>query len=100
MDRKQLELAFLAGRELRIRRARRDFWEYCKLRAPEFYMDSRWHLRLISWVLQALYENRLTKASFKEAAERIAPQWFIDEYDWSQLHENAQFKNLALSVPP
>jgi predicted phage terminase large subunit-like protein len=43
----------------RISRSRCSFWEYCKTRAPEFYIDSRHHLRTICDTLQSLYEGRL-----------------------------------------
>lgn len=37
--------------------ARRDFWEYCKLRAPDFYRDERAYLRDMCRTLQAFVES-------------------------------------------
>lgn len=37
--------------------ARRDFWEYCKLRAPDFYKEDRTYLKEFCSQLQAFYEG-------------------------------------------
>lgn len=37
--------------------ARRDFWEYCKLLAPDFYKESRPYLKEFCKSLQAFYEG-------------------------------------------
>ncbi|GAB0167464.1 phage terminase large subunit [Lysinibacillus sp. CTST325] len=39
--------------------SQQSFWEYCKTRAPDFYIDGRIHLETICETLQALYEGRL-----------------------------------------
>jgi predicted phage terminase large subunit-like protein len=44
---------------LKIRAARESFWEFCSLLYPEYYTASKWHLRLLTEILQALYERRL-----------------------------------------
>lgn len=51
-------------RRIRIKRielSKQSFWEYCKTRAPEFYKDTRPHLKKIADALQELYEGRLLK---------------------------------------
>lgn len=50
-------------RELEIEKARRNFWAFCHLLAPDFYADDRWHLRLICDDLQKFYENKLLDES-------------------------------------
>lgn len=47
-------------REIVIRRARESFYAFCRVEAPEFYINTRWHLVNLCNVLQALYEGRLT----------------------------------------
>lgn len=43
----------------RIAVSRKSFWEYCKTRAPEFYLEHRHHLKTICETLQNLYEGTL-----------------------------------------
>jgi predicted phage terminase large subunit-like protein len=43
--------------QLQYELARRDFWEYCKLRAPDFYKESRTYLKEFCYQLQAFYES-------------------------------------------
>lgn len=47
------ELQFQARMEL----ARRDFWTFCKEKAPDFYKESRPYLKNICHELQAFYED-------------------------------------------
>jgi len=42
---------------LRCELARRDFWEYCKLMAPDFYLEGRVYLRDKCRQYQAFYES-------------------------------------------
>jgi len=51
----------LSIRELRIRFARQDFWEFCKLLEPDFYKESRSYLKKYCKTLQAFYERKLLK---------------------------------------
>ncbi|ASS75779.1 terminase [Tumebacillus algifaecis] len=99
-DRRLQEAKLGLLREKRLRKSRKGFWEFCKTIAPDFYKESRWHLKLIAVVLQALYESQLTKAFFRQACEGIAPRWFIDEYDWSQLQEGVVYRNMTMNIPP
>lgn len=43
----------------RFLRARKSFWEYCKLRNPKFFRDDRTYLRDLANDLHALYDGRL-----------------------------------------
>ena len=43
--------------QLRLELARKDFWEFCKLLAPDFYMESRPYLKDICNQMQAFAEN-------------------------------------------
>lgn len=44
-------------KEMQYELARRDFWEYCKLRAPDFYKEDRKYLKEFCYELQAFYEG-------------------------------------------
>lgn len=48
-------------RTLAIKKARRDFWSFCKLLYPEFYKDSRLYLKDLCNTLQAFYEGHIDK---------------------------------------
>lgn len=48
-------------REAQLELARRDFWEYCKLRAPDFYKEDRAYLKHICHELQTFYESPTDK---------------------------------------
>ncbi len=43
--------------EVRLELARRDFWEFCKLLAPDFYMEGRDYLKEFCRALQDFYET-------------------------------------------
>lgn len=43
--------------QLQYELARRDFWEYCKLRVPDFYKESRTYLKEFCYELQRFYES-------------------------------------------
>ena len=47
------EIVYQAKLEL----ARRDFWEFCKLKAPDFYKDDRPYLKEICTEMQEFYED-------------------------------------------
>lgn len=49
-------------RQKQILRARESFWYFCKALAPDFYKDSRPHLRILCEILQKIYEGTLLKA--------------------------------------
>lgn len=50
-----------AKRRLRIALAQKSFWLFCRAIAPDFYKESRPHLKKICETLQALYEDRIWK---------------------------------------
>ena len=52
-----------AKRKIRIALSQGNFWLFCKTIAPDFYKESRPHLKTICETLQALYENRIWKPS-------------------------------------
>jgi predicted phage terminase large subunit-like protein len=91
-------------RQKAIRAARKDFWIYNKLESPKFYKETRWHLRLMSEVLQALYQRRLTKAWFIAACKRICPKWFIKTDDFkemtSRLVDGHIYERMIMNEPP
>lgn len=48
-------------RELAIKKARRNFWFFCRLLYPEFYKEDRLYLKDLCETLQAFYENKINK---------------------------------------
>lgn len=58
---KQLGLTEKQYREVqyqaRLELARKDFWEFCKLLAPDFYMEGRDYLKEFCYALQEFYET-------------------------------------------
>lgn len=97
-DEKEKQLKLL--REKRIRAAKNNFWEYNKLESPDFYNENNWHLKLLSYVLQALYERKLTKEYFIKICKDITPSWFFEQLDVSDIQENFTYKKLMLNMPP
>lgn len=43
--------------QARLELARRDFWEFCKLKAPDFYKEDRAYLKDMCYQLQHFYEG-------------------------------------------
>ena len=50
-------------REVTLELARRSFWEYLKLKDPEFYKPHRWHLEEFANILQKFWERKLKTES-------------------------------------
>ena len=100
LSRTQKERKLLLQREKRIRLSRREFWEYCKTESPDFYREDRWHLKLNCFVLQALYERRLTKTYFRQLCEDIAPPWYVESVDWDRLIDGYIYTKLMQNLPP
>lgn len=46
-------------RAVEIELAKRSFWEFCKLKSPDFYSEDRPHLKTICSTLQKLYQGEL-----------------------------------------
>lgn len=61
---KSKRLALL--RQVKITKASRSFWEFCKLIAPDFYMEKRWHLKVLCETLQAFYEGRIVRCESED----------------------------------
>jgi predicted phage terminase large subunit-like protein len=62
---------------LKLELARRVFWEYCKLLAPDFYTDDRYHLRILCDTLQSIYDGTLLKAdgsAYRKLMINMPPQ--------------------------
>ncbi|MGN4127634.1 phage terminase large subunit [Lysinibacillus sphaericus] len=77
MNAEQAEIELLdALIEERKYLSRKSFWEYCKTRAPDFYIDGRTHLQSICETLQALYEGRLLN------------------------EEGVPYENMIMNIPP
>ena len=43
--------------QAKLELCRRDFWEFCKVLAPDFYMEGRDYLKELCYALQHLYES-------------------------------------------
>jgi predicted phage terminase large subunit-like protein len=94
-------------RQKAIRLARKDFWTFCKINSKadqNFFTEERWHLKLMTWVLQALYERRLTKAAFTKACSHICPDWFIETDGYkemvSRLRDDYIYTRMIMNEPP
>lgn len=64
-------------RDINIELSRRSFWEYCKTREPEFYKDSRPHLKKLCTTLDDFLCGRLLKEdgeAFTKLMIRLPPQ--------------------------
>lgn len=83
----ELQKQILIKRELRLRKSRDSFWEFCRTQDPDLYSEDKWHLHLDCVILQALYEKKLTKKFFKDAVVRIAPEFFYETINWGRLKD-------------
>lgn len=61
MNKNDLILKLNLLRQLRIVEARENFFSFCNLIAPDFYLPDRKHLRILCDVLQKLYEGTLLR---------------------------------------
>ncbi len=57
MSKSKMVTALLAKQELAIRKARRSFWAYCQLMAPDFYKKERDYLKEMCREMQDFYES-------------------------------------------
>lgn len=70
--------------------ARREFWIYCKLMAPDFYKESRTYLKELCDTLQALYEKRIQRTGKSEP-------WQI----FKEHNPDLEYcRNFMLNMPP
>lgn len=100
LSRADKERRLILLREKRMRDCRSSFWEYCKTESPDFYREDRWHLKLNCFVLQAIYERKLTKAYAHEIYENIAPAWYVESVDWDRLVDGRIYTKLMQNLPP
>lgn len=57
--------------------ARRNFWYYCQILSPDFYVEERVHLKVLCESLQALYEGKLLSPEgipYRKMMINIPPQ--------------------------
>ncbi len=97
-----------AKRRMKVVLARGNFWLFCKAVAPEFYKDSRPHLKEICTVLQAIYEGRIYKEGkiveddfgFKMIVPMSGVEWKIAATK-EEVPEGAFIcKKLKMNMPP
>ena len=88
-------------RELNIRKARTSLWVYQRVLAHDFYMPNRWHLWVLAWTLQYLYERKLTKENFRRiCTHKLVPEWFRETVDWDRLNDGYVYTKLMINMPP
>lgn len=88
-----MNLNSLLNSKPRLELARRNFWEFCKLIAPEFYREDRPHLKEICDTLQALYEGRIVRYNGEDTWQ-LVPKGHI--------HPSIPIvcKKLMMNIPP
>lgn len=96
----QKEQKLMLLREKRIRAAKGHFWEFCRIDAPEFYTNDKWHLRIYCEALQALYQRELTKDFFIGICQEFAPAWFMDVFEFNKLQPDFIYTKLMINMPP
>lgn len=82
-------------RKLKIRLAKMDFWEYCRLEDPEFYSEDRVYLRNFAKLLQAFYERRIQRISMGSREDNFG--WMVRE-ERIEAWETCQ--RLIVNMPP
>lgn len=78
LNRQQKIEYMLLLREKKIRLARQSLWHFCQALHPEFYLDNRLHLKILTTALQNLYEGKLTDKTgkiFKKLIINIPPRF-------------------------
>lgn len=64
-------------RDIKIELSRREFWEFCKTLEPDFYKESRAHLKKLCNTLDDFYQRRILKdngEAFTKLMIRMPPQ--------------------------
>lgn len=56
---------------IKIRKARKSFWEFCKALAPDFYNENRAFLKDLANTLQNLYERNLINTKTNKSYKNI-----------------------------
>lgn len=94
----------MVKRQKAIRLARKSFWTFNQLESPDFFKNSRWHLRLMADVLQALYSGELTKAWYIAKCKEICPPWFLRTQQYAEmvdrLVDGYVYRKLMMNEPP
>jgi predicted phage terminase large subunit-like protein len=65
-------------RQIQIARARKTFYEFCRLTEPDFYTEKKPHLKKLATILQDFYQERLLKDNgepFEKIMIRFPPQF-------------------------
>jgi predicted phage terminase large subunit-like protein len=97
-----------AKRMFRIALSKNNFWLFCKSIAPDFYKETRPHLKVICDTLQALYEKRIWKPSYLKMDEYgkgvLRPQadceWTIAPTAADVPEDAYVCKNFKMHIPP
>lgn len=75
-DNEKYLMQIVLEKELRVRKAQDNFYEFCKVINPDFYRPNRNHLKILCESLQNFYEGKLLKA------------------------DKTPYKNISISLPP
>lgn len=101
LEREEQERLYLIERELQLRKARENFFNFCQILSPDFYNPKRWHLWLLCNTLQALYERHLTKKYFHALCTMPhIPKWIEKVIDWDRLRDNHVYTKLMINMSP
>ena len=92
IDFSRAEMDFLQ-REAKIILAKNNFWDYCKVRSPEYYKEEYPHLKALCNILQTLYEGRVIKLT--EDSE-----WVIVDILPDQNIDYIVCKKIMINIPP
>ncbi|WOD61772.1 phage terminase large subunit [Niallia taxi] len=78
MDVELIKQQLALQREMKLRIARKSFWEFCKVLEPDFYKEDRTYLKVICTTLQGLYDGTLinykTGKPYKKLMMNIPPR--------------------------
>lgn len=66
-----LKLKLEKLRREKIKQAQASFWSFCQLMAADFYLDHRWHLKLLCNTLQKFYEKKLINPNTNKPYEKM-----------------------------
>ncbi len=92
---------FTLQRQRLILAARKDLYIFCQVADDaDFYSAANWHLKILCFVLQSLYERTLTKRTFGDFVYRTAPQWYYQSVDWDHMDDDRIYRKLIINMPP
>ena len=99
-------------KKIQHKRAKFDFWLYCKLMAPDFFKDESYHLHISAVVVQAFWENRIVmvdgkykvfvpRSRFKDPGHlKIHIKDWVLYDDESEIPKGRHPRRFSLNVPP